>query len=403
MVAMHLVGIVQRYPPAHGGSEAYFARLSRWLAARGHHVHVATTTARDLTAFWDRRAAIVPAGVTVEDGVTVERHPLWHVPLQRWLLRALSLIPVPAWQGWVVSCNPLSWSLRRWAMTYDGPIDVVHATAFPYAWPLRCALLLARRRKVPFALTPFLHLGDLDDPANRVRRSFTKPAFLDIAREADMLFVQTPQERDAFRAHGIADERLVLQGLGVDLPECTGGDRADWRARHGFAPSDVVVGHLANLSAEKGSNDLVHAADGLPLKLALAGPAMPNFRPAPSVRVLGEVTPAEKRDFFAGIDVFALPSVVDSFGLVLLEAMSNGVSCVGYNAGGIPGVITDGNDGLVVPCRVAALREALARLAGDADLRRRLGNAGRAKAAASGWDGKLQIVEAALIALKSPP
>jgi len=400
---MHLVHVVQRYPPAHGGSEAYFARLSRWLVARGHHVHVATTTARDLTAFWDRRAATVPAGIAVEDGVTVERHPIWRVPLQRWLLRALSLVPIPAWQGWVVSCNPLSWSLRRWALTEDGPLDVVHATAFPYAWPLRSALLLARRRKVPFALTPFLHLGDLDDPANRVRRSFTKPAFLAIAGQADVIFVQTPQERDAFRALGVADERLVLQGLGVDAAECTGGDRAGWRARHGFAPNDVVVGHLANLSAEKGSNDLVQAADGLPVKLALAGPAMPNFRTAVGVRVLGELSHSEKRDFFAGIDLFALPSVVDSFGLVLLEAMANGVPCVGYNAGGIPGVIADGVEGLVVPCRVAALREALRRLASDANFRRRLGDAGRAKAAASGWDDKLRIVEDTLIALKSPP
>ncbi len=395
---MHIIQIVQRYPPARGGSEAYFARLSHWLTARGHHVHVATTTARDLTAFWDRHAATVPAGISIEDGVTVARHPLWHVPAQRWLLRALSLVPIPAWQGWVMSCNPLSWSLRRWAMTYDGPCDVVHATAFPYAWPLRCARLLARRRGVPFILTPFLHLGDLDAPTNAVRRSFTKPALLALAREADRLLVQTPQEAQAFRDLAIPAERIVLQGLGVDVSECTGGDRRAWRARHGIPLDSVVIGHLANLSAEKGSNDLVRAAAGLPVRLVLAGPAMPNFRPAPDTLLLGELTDGEKRDFFAGIDLFALPSRVDSFGLVLLEAAANGVPCVGYNAGGIPGVIAHGVDGLVVPCRVEALREALRHLASDDDLRRRMGLAAREKAKARPWDASLTIAEVTLTA-----
>lgn len=404
---MNIVHIVQRYPPARGGSEAYFARLSRWLVGRGHRVHVATTTAKDLPAFWDASAATVPAGLTTEDGVTVERHPLWRVPLQRWWLRGLSLLPVPSWQGWVMSCNPLSWSLRRWANTYAGPCDLVHATAFPYGWPLRCALALARRRRVPFVLTPFLHLGDLADPNNRVRRGFTQPALLAILRAADRVFAQTPPEHDAIVALGVPAERVVLQGLGVDVAECTGGDRAGWRARHGIAPGEVVVGHLANLSAEKGSNALVTAARGQGYRLVLAGPAMPNFRPDVTTLLLGELSEADKRDFFAGIDLFALPSVVDSFGLVLLEAMANGVPCVGYNAGGIPGVITHGVDGLVVPCDVVALADALSRLAGDAELRQRLGEAGRAKSLASGWDEKHGIVERTVaelvVPLASPP
>jgi glycosyltransferase involved in cell wall biosynthesis len=409
---MHVVHVVQRYPPARGGSESYFARLSTWLAARGHHVHVASTTARDLTAFWDRRAATVPQGISVENGVTIERHPLWRVPLQRWILRGLSLLPVRSWQGWVMSCNPLSWSLRRWAKTYAGPCDVVHATAFPYGWPLRCALLLARRRRVPFVLTPFLHLGDLDDPGNPVRRGFTQPALLAILREADRVFAQTPQERDAILGLGIPPERVVLQGLGVDVAECSGGDRAGWRARHGIGPDEVVVGHLANLSAEKGTFDLIEARlrtwkQHIGFHLFLAGPQMPDIawlfaptrlseevRRGCQIHVLGELSNAERRDFFAGIDVFALPSVVDSFGLVLLEAMANGVPCVGYNAGGIPAVIQHEVDGLVVPCNVTALAHALTRLVrGRGQWRGQLGEAGRVKALASGWDGKLQIVE----------
>src|SRR5206468_102144 len=86
---------------------------------------------------------------------------------------------------------------------------------------------------------------------------------------------------------------------------------------------------------------------------------------------LGPLTEAQKRDFFAGIDVFALPSRSDSFGLVLLEAWANGVPNVAYRAGGIADVIRPGIDGLLAPCGdVAGLAAALARLCGDEVVRR---------------------------------
>jgi glycosyltransferase involved in cell wall biosynthesis len=95
------------------------------------------------------------------------------------------------------------------------------------------------------------------------------------------------------------------------------------------------------------------------------------------VRRLGALDARQKRDFFAGIDVLALPSRSDSFGLVFPEAWANGVPCIGYRAGGIPWVIRDSVDGLVVRCGdVAGLAAALLRLAGDGELRRNLGQAG---------------------------
>ena len=79
---MRVAHFVQRYPPALGGSEAYFARLSRYLAARGHEVTVFTTTAVDLEAFWATRGRCVRAGERAEDGVTVRRYGLCRLPCQ---------------------------------------------------------------------------------------------------------------------------------------------------------------------------------------------------------------------------------------------------------------------------------------------------------------------------------
>ena len=58
----------------------------------------------------------------------------------------------------------------------EGVFDAVHASAFPYAFPIVCARRLARRLRVPFFITPFLHLGDPDDPNDRTRRGYTSPA-----------------------------------------------------------------------------------------------------------------------------------------------------------------------------------------------------------------------------------
>ena len=78
---------------------------------------------------------------------------------------------------------------------------------------------------MPFLLTPFLHLGDPDDPNDPTRREYMAPLFRSLLRSAEVVFAQTPSECDAIAAVGVPPDRIVLQGLGVEPGECTGGDR----------------------------------------------------------------------------------------------------------------------------------------------------------------------------------
>jgi glycosyltransferase involved in cell wall biosynthesis len=402
---MRIAHFVQRYPPALGGSEAFMGRLSRHLAAAGHDVTVFTSVADDLEAFWSRHGRTFPKSNERKDGVWVRRYPLWRWPGRRFLLKALSLVPSP-WQALTMPCNPICWGMWHDA-GHGRDFDIVHATAFPYAWPIACGRRLAARSGVPFVVTPFLHLGDPANPNDPMRRAYTAPALVSLLRAARMVFVQTHVECAALRGLGLTEDRLALLGMGVEPAECTGGDRTRARQYWDAAAQEVVIGHLANLSREKGTIDLLQAADrlwqqGESFRVVLAGPEMANFRrfwrewrPRGPVTRLGVLTEAQKRDFFAGIDLFALPSRSDSFGLVLLEAWANGIPSVAYRAGGVAEVIQDQEDGLLAPCGDSVqLAQALRRLVRDCPLRERLGSAGRKRTASDfHWPKKLKLVE----------
>lgn len=404
---MRIAHFVQRYPPALGGSEAYFGRLSRFLAANGDDVTVFTSAALDLEAFWSRHGRCAKAGESQEDGVRIRRFaPSCRFRGRRYLLKALSLFPQRRWQCLTMTCNPICIDMWRECRSAPLDFDIVHATAFPYAWPIVCGQVLAERLGIPFLLTPFLHTGDPDDPRDRTRRVYTRPCLLSLARAAQCVFAQTEGERDELSKHGVSPERIILQGLGVTPAECTGGNRDAARRHWSVHAGEIVVGHLANNSAEKGTIDLLQAAQclwerGVPMRVVLAGPEMPNFRDfwrtfavTRQVVRLGTLTDEQKRDFFAGIDVFALPSRSDSFGLVLLEAWANGVPNVVNRAGGPPFVVRHEFDGLVTRCGdIAALAAAIERLVRDNDMRTRLGNAGRERLPRDfRWDDKLCLV-----------
>lgn len=409
---MRIAHFIQRYPPALGGSEAYFARLSRFLVSQGEHVGVFTSNAVALEAFWSRSAAVMPSGASFDEGVQVQRYGLLRWPGRRYVLKACSMVPHRLWQCLMQPCNPICPAMWRDAGRAEMEFDVVHAAAFPYAWPIVCARRLARRLRVPFLITPFLHLGDPDDPGDHTRRSYLAPPLAWLLREADAIFVQTASERNAVRSLGIAADRIILQGLGVDPAECTGGNRPATRHSWRSMADDAVIGHLANQSREKGTVDLLLAMEmlwqrGVAAHVVLAGPEMPNFlafwagfehklRPAWRARIhrLGALTEQQKRDFFAGIDVFALPSRSDSFGLVLLEAWANEKPVVAYRAGGIADIVRHESDGLLSPCgAITALATALEGLCVTPSLRAQMAQHGHARTMREfRWQDKLDLV-----------
>jgi glycosyltransferase involved in cell wall biosynthesis len=167
------------------------------------------------------------------------------------------------------------------------------------------------------------------------------------------------------RELGAREVRVIPSG--VDIPGEAGEE--------GEPPHVLYVGRL---SPEKGILDLVKAAEGMPLVVVGDGPLRDRVPQA-----LGFVPNAELGPYYARAAVVAVPSRREGYGVVCAEAMAHGRAVVASAVGGLLDLVVHGETGLLVPPGdTNGLREALGWLLSDADLRRRMGAAGRERARA---------------------
>jgi glycogen synthase len=394
--------VIQRYYPFVGGSEEYFGVLSAYFAARGDRVTVYTTDAWDLEHFWAANKRRIDWGDEVREhaGVrirrfAVRRPPLWRLgyPVTRRLMTHLSDLAVPGSEATLRAAGRLSpWvpGLDRTLRKTNERFDLVHTANIALEGVILAAAAYCRRRDVPFVVTPFVHLGEASD--RRVRKYYAMRHQLALLRHADAVIAQTARERRFLLEQGVPADRLHLVGAGVDPATVTGGDGAAFRARHAITgPIVAIIGTTAH---DKGTPHVVEALrrlwqEGVEATLVIAGPTMEHFvryfAALPTAdrarcRLLGFISAEEKRDLLAATTVFALPSRTDSFGIVYLESWCYGVPVIGAWAGGVPDVIADGQDGLLVPFGdVSALADSLRRLLTDGALAAALGARGRTK------------------------
>ena len=188
-------------------------------------------------------------------------------------------------------------------------------------------------------------------------------------------------------------ERVPLssqgEGLGVRIPPLSAsGEGAGGRGR------PTVIGTTARLSPEKGLPYLIDAfarlrnryGDRVRLRIAGEGPdrgaleqQIARLDLGSAVELSGWLEHDDIPAFLHGLDIFALPSTWEGFGVSAVEASATGLPVVASNIHGIPDAVLDGKTGLLVPPKdPAALATALGRLVDDPVLRTRLGAAGRA-------------------------
>jgi glycosyltransferase involved in cell wall biosynthesis len=244
--------------------------------------------------------------------------------------------------------------------------------------------LTARAARVP--VVSHLHIENHFRPATAplLRRADNASA-----RLCAKLIAVSEDTRRAYERQGYP-RRIDVVHNGV-APRDASADGV--RSELGIPGDAPLVGEVGRLCDVKGQRELIAALAELPgVHAVLVGADLEQGgaylrvleREADAAGVRDRVVFAGRRDdverVLEAIDVFALPSWTEGLPLVALEAMAHGRPVVATPVGGTPEVVVDGETGILVPPRDArALAGALRRLLEDADLRARMGAAGRAR------------------------
>lgn len=259
--------------------------------------------------------------------------------------------------------------------------DIVHAHLFPAEVYATAAHLFARSRA---KLVCTKHNDD-----DFLRRPHFRLLHFLMSYRAERIIAISEHVRRYTVAIGTADPtRVVTIPYGYDGVPIR-ATRDEVRRELGFGKDTFLIGTVGRLAPQKGQWHLIEAmrtvvAAGENVALAIVGEGPLRESLQQQVVTAGldrHVVFAGFRqdapDLMRAFDVFALPSLWEGFGLVLLEAMAVARPIVASRVSAIPEVVEDGVTGLLVPPGDArALAEALLFLRRDAVRRERLGAAG---------------------------
>jgi glycosyltransferase involved in cell wall biosynthesis len=197
---------------------------------------------------------------------------------------------------------------------------------------------------------------------------------------------------DELSDHGI--ENCALWQRGVDT-ESFHPDLASLAMRERLTqghPEDPLLVYVGRLSAEKGIDRIKPVLEAIPnARLALVGDGpyreeLETLFAGLPVYFVGYLQGEELGAAYASADAFVFPSLTETLGLVVLEAMAAGCPVIAANAGGIPDIVTDGENGFLFdPQNDRGAIEATQRLLANPLERDNIRRAARQEAERWGW------------------
>lgn len=366
--------VTETFPPEINGVAMTFGVIARELGRRGHQV----------TVYHPRRPqpsrAGVPAAYTEVSlpGFPLPGYPLLRLglPAGRTLRRSWRAEPPDLVH--VVTEGPLGASAISAARALGIPVSSSFHTNF-HAYARHYGV--GPMRRVVLAWLRHVH--------NRTCRTFAPT--IDLCGElADAGF-----------------RNLAILSRGVDTHTFTPARRsALLRRQWGAEPDDPVVIHAGRMAAEKNYELLLHTYTTMRavnprcrFVLVGDGPLEPRLRrELPGAIFTGFIHErATIAAHYASADIYIHPSLTETFGNVLTEAMACGLAAAGFDYAAARMFIRHGRNGLVAPCeQPQALVDAAGMLADDGLLRAQLRTAARTTMEAQSWESVIARFEADL-------
>ena len=325
-------------------------------------------------------------------------------PKAGWLMHrapTLGLALMDRYLGWLQRRNDFDF----WHCTIGYPtgVWVVHfaerhrrRTAMPLPHLIRCA-------GDDIQQAPEIGYGMRHDPrVDRCLREWLP--------RAERLIATTETMADEYRALGVPEARIAQVPNGVDLARFAGDvDRAAVRRGLGLDPDGFVFLAVGRNHPKKNFESILRAMAEPPAQAAsliVAGDGAGRLGPLVAELGLGTrvvlrdeihlgaderravmLPPQTLVELYRAADGFVFPSHIESFGIVLVEAMAAGLPVIAGDAPGCRDVLRAGRDGILVPPGdVAALRKAMTDVMTNQDFRRDLAARALARAADFSWD-----------------
>jgi glycosyltransferase involved in cell wall biosynthesis len=389
---MRILNVTQSYVPFQefGGPPVKVRALSEGLAQRGHSVTV-------LTADWglEERAKSQP------ELSNVERSPFgW-----RREEKGVQAIYLPTWLRYrAMSWNP---AVRRYCRARLQNFDVVHIFGL-YDLLGPAVASACRTQGIPYVVEP---IGMFLPIVRNILLKRMYHLFLGrkMLKSASALVATSEQEAEELIAGGMARDKTVLRRNGVEAPHSWPA-RDTFRTAHGISSEVKLVLFLGRLSSKKSPELLLQSFAELPpriggiqVEVVFAGPdegglqarlkqTAAHLGVSSRVHFTGPVFGDAKWAAYRDADVFVLPSQNENFGNTAAEAIAAGTPVIVSERCGIAPLLAD-VAGLVVPHAANALRCALERVLGEAELHAQL-SAGCEKATAQlGWNEPVKEME----------
>jgi len=266
-----------------------------------------------------------------------------------------------------------------------GNFDVVHGQDI-YSSMALLSIHSARKRKIPSVLTCHsVH------KSGGIWRLIYRP-IISAMEHANRVIAVSGAAKGFCVALGVPGDKIEVIPNGVDLSIFnTNVDGSAMRSKLNVKQGPLVATAI-RLVKRKGPEHLVNAFSKVlkkmpNAKLAVAGGGteaaslraqIKKLGMGKSVFMLGKLQREEVARLMVAADVFVLPSLFESFGLVLLEAMAVGTPVVCTRTQGALEIVKDGEDGLIVPPGDDdALADAIVRVLSDRQLAKRLMTSGQ--------------------------
>jgi glycosyltransferase involved in cell wall biosynthesis len=306
----------------------------------------------------------------------------------------VSVVSVPEIQREVSAIHDVRSALRVASLIRSERPHVLHTHTAKAGAIARAAAMLAGDARPPIVVHTF-HGHVLKGYFGPTRTAFFRRVEQTLARTADVLVAVSPEVRDELVQLGVAPrEKFAVIRLGIPLEERLGDPTADadYRRLYGIPSGAFVVGWVGRMTGVKDTGavlDIVHATrrHGVDAVLCMVGDGPDRTRLEQRAHELGIARSCyfvgyqeDVAGYYRLFDAFVLPSVNEGTPVSAIEALASGTPVVANRVGGVPDVVRDGVDGyLVEHGDVTGAGRRVAALAEDAKLRKRLGDAGRAR------------------------